>query len=180
VSDVYMPEPVKGSNVFMSTGLRWLWLVIVVFVVDQLSKHLVIANLALYEPVSVMPSLNLTYAENRGAAFSFLSSASGWQRWFFIALALGVSTVLFVWLSRLAASQRLQACALALILGGALGNLWDRMAYGYVIDFIDVYYAAWHFPVFNVADSAITIGAILLILDTLLESRSSASTHREE
>lgn len=165
---------------FMSTGLRWLWLVVVVIVLDQLSKHLVMANLVLYEPLSVMPSFNLTLAHNRGAAFSFLSSASGWQRWFFVGLALAVSTLLLVWLSRLDRRQRLQASALALILGGALGNVWDRMIYGFVIDFIDVYYGDWHFPVFNVADSAITIGAILLILDALLQSGSTTSEMKSE
>ncbi len=163
-----------------STGLHWLWLVVLVFVLDQWSKHLAMAHLMLYEPLPIIPSLNLTLAENRGAAFSFLSTASGWQRWFFVVLALGVSTLLVVWLSRLNARQRLQASALAFILGGALGNVWDRMVYGHVIDFIDVYYADWHFPVFNIADSAITVGAVLLILDALLQSGASTNNTKEE
>jgi len=163
-----------------STGLHWLWLVVLVFVLDQWSKHLAMAHLMLYEPLPIIPSLNLTLAENRGAAFSFLSTASGWQRWFFVVLALGVSTLLVVWLSRLNARQRLQASALAFILGGALGNVWDRMVYGHVIDFIDVYYADWHFPVFNIADSAITVGAVLLILDALLQSGIATNNTKEE
>jgi len=155
-----------------STGLRWLWLAVVVIILDQLTKQLVVSNLMLHESLPLMPSLNLLRAENTGAAFSLLSSASGWQRWFFIVLAVSVSGFLIFWLRRLSAGQRLQAAALALILGGALGNLCDRVLYGYVIDFIDVYYQGWHFPIFNVADSAISVGAALLILDALLKPAS--------
>lgn len=162
------------SNVLTSTGLRWLWLSLVVIVVDQLSKYLVVSKLILHESLPLLPSLNLLRAENTGAAFSFLSGASGWQRWFFIVLAVTVSGFLIIWLKRLTTGQRLQAAALALILGGALGNLCDRLLHGYVIDFIDVYYQVWHFPVFNIADSAITIGAVLLILDALLYPTSKA------
>jgi len=151
-----------------SSGLRWLWLTVAVIAVDQFSKHLVVDALELHEAVALFPSLNLMLAYNTGAAFSFLSSASGWQRWFFVCLALTVSLALMFWLRRLTSGHQLQACALALILGGALGNVWDRLTYGYVIDFIDVYYKNWHWPVFNVADSAITIGAVLLIIDTII------------
>ena len=156
------------SLMIKATGLRWLWLTLVVLIVDQVSKQLAVSELVLHEAVPLMPSLNLMLAYNSGAAFSFLSSASGWQRWFFVILALAVSTVLIFWLRRLTSAQSMQASALALILGGALGNVWDRLLYGYVIDFIDVYYGAWHFPVFNIADSAITVGAVLLIIETIM------------
>jgi signal peptidase II len=159
-----------------STGLRWLWLVAVVIILDQFSKQLVVNHLVLHQALPLLPSLNLLRAENTGAAFSFLSGASGWQRWFFIGLAVTISVLLLVWLGRLSAGHRLQAGALALILGGALGNLCDRVLHGYVIDFIDVYYRDWHFPVFNIADSAITVGAILLILDTFLHPTSRPDT----
>lgn len=165
------------TTVLTSTGLRWLWLALVVIVVDQLSKQLVVNMLMLHETLPLLPSLNLLRAENTGAAFSFLSSASGWQRWFFIVLAVSVSGFLIIWLKRLTTGQRLQAAALALILGGALGNLCDRVVHGYVIDFIDVYYQVWHFPVFNIADSAITVGAILLILDAMLYPTSRSDTN---
>jgi signal peptidase II len=154
-------------TVIKSSGLRWLWLTMAVLLFDQISKQLAVNGLVLHEAVPLLPSLNLMLAYNSGAAFSFLSSASGWQRWFFVILALVVSTVLMFWLRRLNTAQGLQASALALILGGALGNVWDRLSYGYVIDFIDVYYGAWHWPVFNVADSAIAVGAMLLIIDTI-------------
>lgn len=163
-------------SILASTGLRWLWLAVVVVFLDQLSKHLVVSNLMLHEALPLLPSLNLLRAENTGAAFSFLSGASGWQRWFFIALAVTVSVFLLAWLRRLSAGQQLQAVALAMILGGALGNLYDRALYGYVVDFIDVYYQDWHFPIFNIADSAITVGAVLLILDALLHSGSKPDT----
>ena len=120
----------------------------------------------LYQSIAVLPFFNITLAYNHGAAFSFLASESGWQRWFFTGLAVVVSIVLLVWLKRLKTDAKLEAISLALILGGALGNVIDRVVHGYVIDFIDVYYGTYHWPAFNVADSAICIGAILLILDS--------------
>jgi signal peptidase II len=147
--------------------MKWLSVSLLVLVLDQASKLLADAMLVLHQPVMLIPSLAITKAYNTGAAFSFLGDASGWQRWFFVGLALLVSIVLLVWLRRLKASERRTALALALILGGAVGNLVDRVIYGYVIDFIDVYYGSWHWPIFNVADSAITIGAGLLLLDAL-------------
>ena len=147
--------------------LKWLWLTLLVIVLDQGSKLLADQMLEYYQAVPVMPFFNLTLSYNAGAAFSFLSDAGGWQRWFFILLALVVSTVLFVWLQRLDNGQRMLAVALALVLGGAVGNLIDRIAYGHVIDFIDVYYQQWHWPIFNIADSAITVGVVILIIDGL-------------
>ena len=145
--------------------MRWLWVSAAVVVLDQYSKVLVDSALELHQSVAVFPFLAIRKIYNSGAAFSFLSDASGWQRWFFIVLALLVVSVLTVWLYRLQKNQLRLALALSLVLGGAIGNLVDRVFYGYVIDFIDVYYASWHWPTFNIADSSITIGAALLLLD---------------
>jgi len=121
--------------------------------------------------VVLLPFLALRKAYNYGAAFSFLGDASGWQRWFFIILALVVIAVLIAWLNRLPAEDLRARVALVLILGGAAGNVIDRLVYGYVIDFIDVFYGSWHWPTFNIADSAISVGAALLLLDALLGHR---------
>lgn len=146
--------------------LHWLWLSAVVIVLDQLTKRLVDTSMQLYQSIELMPSFQLTYMRNQGAAFSFLSSAGGWQRWFFIGLALLASVFICFWLQRLARTQRWEAVAWALVLGGALGNLIDRILYGYVIDFLDVYYGDWHWPAFNIADSAITLGVVMLLFDS--------------
>ncbi|MCB1857870.1 MAG: lipoprotein signal peptidase [Gammaproteobacteria bacterium] len=145
--------------------IRWLWLSLIVVALDQISKQLVESNLLVFETLPLLSWLNLTLAYNEGAAFSFLSDQDGWQRWFFVALAVTVSIVLVVWLSRLNRSERLVATALSLLLGGALGNMIDRLRFGHVVDFIDVYYRQWHWPAFNVADSAITVGVILMLWD---------------
>ncbi len=146
--------------------LKWLGLSLVLFAGDQASKLWVVANFDLYESKALLPLLNVTYVHNTGAAFSFLSSAGGWQRWFFVGIALIASITLTVWLSRLKSSERWMAVTLSLILGGAIGNLFDRISYGYVIDFIDVYYQAWHWPVFNIADCAISVGVVMMLIDT--------------
>lgn len=164
-------QPAVADGRRRASALRWLWLTGVVLALDQLTKVWVSASFSLYERINVLPLLDITRVHNRGAAFSFLSSASGWQRWFFAALALAVSVMIVVWLRRLAPGQHRLAAGLALVLGGALGNLWDRLLHGYVVDFIDVYYQDWHWPAFNLADSAITIGAALLILDALAARR---------
>jgi len=143
----------------------WLWLSVAVIVLDQATKFLVTRFLDLYERVEVLPVLDFTLLHNTGAAFSILAGASGWQRWFFIVLAGVVSLALLVWLWRLPRGHRMIAVALALVLGGALGNLIDRVRHGYVVDFIHAHWGAAYFPAFNIADSAITIGAALLILD---------------
>jgi signal peptidase II len=155
--------------------LRWLWLSAVVVVLDQGSKWLASHSLTLYEPVPVMPMFNLTLMHNTGAAFSLLAGAGGWQRWFFVVLAIGVSIGIGVWLARLGRDQRWLAVALALVLGGALGNLWDRVVLGYVVDFIQVYYDRWYWPAFNIADSAISVGAVMLIVDSLHGHKPSAT-----
>lgn len=155
--------------------LKWLWVSVVVVALDQASKMWASAALQFQEPVAVMPYFNLTLMHNYGAAFSFLSTAGGWQRWFFAAIALVISTAIILWVRKLKPHQRWEAISLALVLGGALGNLWDRLALGYVVDFLDVYYGTRHWPAFNIADSAITLGAALLIIDLLYVQRPSKS-----
>jgi len=146
--------------------LKWLGLSVFMVVLDQASKLAVIASMDLYESIDLMPFFRLTYVRNTGAAFSFLSEAGGWQRWFFAALAIIISGVLTVWIARLKKNELMLAVSLSLILGGAVGNLIDRLLYGYVIDFLDVYYQTWHWPAFNVADSAICVGVALMILES--------------
>lgn len=154
------------------SGWRWLPLTVALIVIDQITKLLIVQNFNYGERLNLLPVLDLTLAYNTGAAWSFLAAESGWQRWMFTGLAIAVSVVLLVWLKRLKArSQGLLACALSLILAGALGNVIDRVRLGHVIDFILAYWDEHAFPVFNVADSAITIGAALLLLDAFLESR---------
>lgn len=151
--------------------LIWIWLSVLVIVIDQISKRVVDTSMHLYQTIELLPYFQLTYLRNQGAAFSFLSGAGGWQRWFFIGLAVVASILICFWMKKLESSQRREAIAWALVLGGALGNLIDRILYGYVIDFLDVFYGNWHWPAFNVADSAITVGVILLLADSFLPSR---------
>ena len=151
---------------FKQTGWRLWWLVALVLLLDQLSKQVVIANMQLFDSIELLPVFNLTYVRNYGAAFSFLSDAGGWQRWFFTLIAVVISIVLAVWLAKNKPEQAKLNLALTLVLGGAIGNLIDRSVYGYVIDFLHVYYQNWHYPAFNIADSAICIGAALLIWDS--------------
>jgi signal peptidase II len=146
--------------------LKWLWLSLLAVILDQASKLAIAGSMQLYQSIEIVPYFNLTYVHNTGAAFSFLSEAGGWQRWFFAGLALVISVVIAVWLARLKRHETLLAVALSLILGGAIGNLIDRLAYGYVIDFLDVYYQTWHWPAFNIADSAITLGVILMLVES--------------
>jgi signal peptidase II len=156
--------------------LKWLWLSLLAIILDQVSKLAIAGSMQLYQSIQIMPYFNLTYVHNTGAAFSFLSEAGGWQRWFFAGLALVISIVITVWLARLKQHETLLAIALALVLGGAIGNLIDRLAYGYVIDFLDVYYQTWHWPAFNIADSAITLGVILMLVESfgLVKSEDAA------
>lgn len=156
---------------FKHFGL-WLLLAAVIVVLDLLTKHLASANLELYRPVEITSWLNWTLAHNEGAAFSLLSDADGWQRSFFIAVAVVISLVLLVWLYRQPRGARLLPASLTLILGGAVGNLVDRVRFGYVVDFVDMHYAGWHWPAFNLADSAISIGVVLLIVDAFMPRRA--------
>jgi signal peptidase II len=155
----------------------WLTLSAVVVVLDQITKWAIIRWVPLYDKVPVNSFINITHQENAGAAFSFLANAGGWQRWFFVVLAIGVSGVLSVWLWRLRTTrQTVLAFGLALVLGGAIGNVVDRIRLGHVVDFIQVLIAGWPFPSFNVADSAITVGAALLIIDALFISGRERKT----
>ena len=150
--------------------LPWLGIALAVIVADQLTKSLVLDAFRLHDSRVITPFFNLVRVHNTGAAFSFLAGATGWQRWFFVVLGT-VAAVFIVWMLRRHGGQRLFGWALALILGGALGNVVDRLLHGYVVDFIQVHWRGWYFPSFNVADSAITVGAALLILDELLRVR---------
>jgi signal peptidase II len=145
--------------------LKWLWLSVISLVLDQWSKIAVDQSFDLYESVPITSFFNLTYVHNLGAAFSFLSEAGGWQRWFFTVIAATISTILIIWIYRLKNHETLLAVALALVLGGAVGNLIDRVAYGYVIDFLDFYYQGRHWPAFNIADSSIFLGVFLMLLE---------------
>lgn len=155
----------------MKTGLKFLWLSLAVIVVDLWTKYVVVQNFAYGESVNILPIFNLTYARNYGAAFSFLADHSGWQKFFFLGLAVVISAALVVMLFKNSASLKLQNSAYALIIGGAIGNAIDRAYNGYVVDFLHFYWDIYHYPVFNIADIAIVVGAGLLILESLLESR---------
>jgi signal peptidase II len=149
-----------------ASGIRWLWISVLVIAVDQLSKLWIERTMVLGDSFPVLPVLDIVRAHNTGAAFSFLADAGGWQRWAFSALAL------VLWLRRLAlTTHAMLAFGLALILGGAIGNVIDRIEHGYVVDFVHAHWGMAYFPAFNVADSAISIGAVLVILDALLEGR---------
>ncbi|MDT0583956.1 MULTISPECIES: signal peptidase II [Alteromonadaceae] len=147
------------------TGLRFIWISLIIFIFDQWSKYAVVDSMSLYQSIEIMPFFNFTYVHNYGAAFSILYDAGGWQRYFLSAIALGVSALILWWLKATTKQQKLLPVAFSFILGGALGNVYDRMVHGYVIDFLDLYYGTYHWPAFNIADSAIFIGAVLLIID---------------
>ncbi|MGP4123628.1 MAG: signal peptidase II [Sodalis sp. (in: enterobacteria)] len=153
------------NKIIMSTGLRWLWLALVVLALDLSSKQWVMAHFWLGESVPVMPFINFTYAHNPGAAFSFLADKGGWQRWVFSTIAVIITVVLLFIMYRSDKRASLSNAAYAMIIGGALGNLFDRMAPGVVIDFIDFYVSDWHWPTFNVADAGICIGTVLLVFE---------------
>ncbi len=166
--------------------LKWLWLSLLVILADQFSKQAALQFLVQYEPVALLPYFNLSLTFNEGAAFSFLSQAGGWQRWFLSGLAIAISVFILVWLKTLDAREKSMACGLALVLGGAIGNVIDRILYGKVTDFIDWYYrssdaclpffyrlneATCHWPTFNLADSAIFLGVVLILLQTLSQKQ---------
>jgi len=162
----------KSKSAFTSGSGVWLWLgvALITLLLDQLTKIAVVGAFQLGEALPITSFFNLVRVHNPGAAFSFLADAGGWQRWFFTGLGVAAAGVM-VYLLRSHAGQTLFCLALSLLLGGALGNVIDRLLYSHVIDFLDFYYGTWHFPAFNVADSAITLGAALLILDELLRVR---------
>ena len=150
----------------------WLWLglALLVVVLDQLSKTLVLGSFQLNDSRALTSWFNLVRVHNAGAAFSFLAGASGWQRWFFVGLGT-LASAFIVWMLKKHPGQKLFCFAVTMIMGGAAGNVVDRLLHGYVVDFIQVHYGGWYFPAFNLADSAITLGAICLILDELLRVR---------
>ena len=150
----------------------WILVTLIVLALDQLSKRLILGNFAIGETVSILPVLNITLIFNGGAAFSFLNTAGGWQRWLFIGVAILVSIMIIVQQLQQRIQRPLSNFAMALILGGALGNLWDRLVYGMVVDFIQCHIGNWYYPIFNFADAAITIGAIILIFVIARSERS--------
>lgn len=164
-----MPEFRCPVAMCASVGKSWPWYLaaLAVVVLDQLTKYAALAYLDYGQPVVVTGFFNLTLLYNPGAAFSFLGDAGGWQRWFLILVSLVISAVITVWMARLPAGAGRQKLALALILGGAIGNLWDRVALGHVVDFIQLHYHGFYWPAFNIADAGITLGAVAMILDTL-------------
>jgi len=152
--------------------LPWLALALIIFIADQVTKVLVMGYFRLGDSLTITSFFNLVRAHNSGAAFSFLASAAGWQRWFFTVI--GIAAAIFiVWMLRSHAGQRLFSFALACILGGAVGNVVDRLLHGHVVDFLQFHWGGWYFPAFNVADAAITVGAVGLILDEILRVRRS-------
>lgn len=172
------PQPIDSSpqtpqRSHHTAWLRWLWISLIVFAMDQLTKHAISASFQPGESKYILPFFNLVLAYNKGAAFSFLANASGWQREFFIVLTLTVSSFL-LWTMRKNPTNKLLLTALAFIIGGAMGNLYDRVLYGHVVDFIQWHAAGYYWPAFNIADSAICLGAGLLIFDSFRKPKMSA------
>lgn len=164
-----------SSKKFAKSGSRqglalWLGIALLVLLIDQFTKVLVLGAFQLGDSTPVTSFFNLVRVHNHGAAFSFLAAAGGWQRWFFTGIGV-VAALFMLWMLRSHAGQTLFCLAISLILGGAVGNVIDRLLHGYVVDFLDFFWGRWHFPAFNMADSAITLGAGLLILDEILRVR---------
>ncbi|MBY5926895.1 signal peptidase II [Halomonas sp. DP4Y7-1] len=158
----------------MKQPLRWWWLALVWIVLDLGTKALMSQSLSYATPVEVLPFFNLTLLHNTGAAFSFLADHPGWQRWLFAAIAVAATVGLTIWMKRLRQDEKLLGACLALIIGGALGNLYDRLVHGYVVDFLSFHVAGWYYPAFNVADIGITLGAIGLIWESIFGERRRA------
>jgi signal peptidase II len=160
------------KHLFNNTGLRWLWLTVIFLIIDQITKQWVANTFDYRETLAVFPFFNLYYIHNEGAAFSFLADQGGWQRWFFSAIAAIASIIFVIWMAKTPKQQRLLSIAFALILSGALGNLIDRVLFGYVIDFLDFHWQGYHFAAFNIADSVIFIGAALMILESFTQQKT--------
>jgi signal peptidase II len=169
-------RPIKGATFSRASGsiLHWLGLAFILLLVDQFTKVLILGYYQLGDSTYVLSFFNVVRVHNSGAAFSFLAGASGWQRWFFTGVGL-LAVGFILWMLKSHAGQKLFSFAMACLLGGAVGNVIDRLVHGYVVDFLDFHVQSWHFPAFNVADSAITVGAACLILDELLRVRRSRS-----
>ena len=173
----------KGKSMpsdWKQSGLKWYWVVVITIIADQLSKQWVLANFDLNDSINLLPVLNFTYVRNYGAAFSFLTDAGGWQIWFFSIIAIAISGLLTFWLRKQPVIEWRTNLAFTLVIGGAIGNLIDRLMHGYVIDFIDVYWNTSHYPVFNIADSAICIGAGLIILDSFFGDKTKTQENTKE
>jgi signal peptidase II len=158
------------------SAVRWIWISILIIVLDQLTKWLIVQNLAFGKVIPVLPFFNLTLLYNMGAAFSLLGRAGGWTPWLFGGFAVVISVLIIIWMKRIPKTSYWLSVSLALILGGALGNLIDRIHQGYVVDFIQVYYQHWYWPAFNIADSAITVGAIMLGIEVLFMHKKSENS----
>ena len=167
------------TEVKQKSGLIWLVLSLLLFAVDYMTKAVVVANMKLYESIEILPIFNFTYMQNYGAAFSFLSDAGGWQRWFFSSIAVVISVLLTYWLKKLPAKNWVLCGAYSMVIGGAIGNLVDRLVHGYVVDFLHFYYQDWHYPAFNVADIAIVCGAGLLLLDAFTGEGADGSQEKK-
>ncbi len=159
--------------------MHWLWLSLLVIVLDLGSKYLADSLLTYANPVPLLPVFDLTLLYNTGAAFSFLAGAGGWQRWLFVAIAMGMSAFLLHWMYRTPRSHYLLGVGLALVLGGALGNLYDRTVHGHVVDFISLHWEGYYFPAFNIADTAITLGTLALLVDMLF-SRNDTTVEEQK
>jgi len=155
------------SSSVKNTGVRWLWLAALVFIADIAIKYVVMNNMGFgwRNRIEVLPFFNFLYVHNYGAAFSFLSDQGGWQRWFFTAIAFAVCSMLIYWMAKLPAKERWNNSAYAMIIGGAIGNVYDRLVHGFVVDYLDFFWGNYHWPAFNLADTAICIGAAMIILD---------------
>ncbi|GAB0153249.1 signal peptidase II [Marinobacterium sp. BA1] len=162
-----------------ASALHWLWLSLLVIVLDLGSKYLADSLLTYANPVPLLPVFDLTLLYNTGAAFSFLAGAGGWQRWLFVAIAMGMSAFLLHWMYRTPRSHYLLGVGLALVLGGALGNLYDRTVHGHVVDFISLHWEGYYFPAFNIADTAITLGTLALLVDMLF-SRNDTTVEEQK
>jgi len=168
------------KNLFNNTGLRWLWLTVIFLIIDQITKQWVANTFDYRETLAVFPFFNLYYVHNEGAAFSFLADQGGWQRWFFSAIAAIASIIFVIWMAKTPKQNRLLSIAFALILSGALGNLIDRVLFGYVIDFLDFHWQGSHFAAFNIADSVIFIGAALMIVESFTQQNSQKNNKKNE
>jgi signal peptidase II len=157
---------------FFQSGLQWLWISVLVIMLDRITKLTILKKIAQDEILRITPFFNLTCAYNKGAAFSFLSAAPGWQVWMFGLVAVIISIILLVWLKRISYREKWLSVALCLIVGGALGNLWDRLSYGQVVDFLQFHLGNLYYPVFNLADSCICVGTFMLVLDAFWKKKT--------
>jgi signal peptidase II len=164
--------PVKSVNM-PNSPLKFLWISTLIIVLDQLAKYWAVTQLPLHQAVNVMPYFDWYLTYNRGAAFSFLADAGGWQRWFFTITAIMISSVIFFWIKKLEPNEKMTATSLSLILGGAIGNLIDRIYLGYVVDYVQIWLGNYPWPAFNIADAAISVGAVILILTSFTDSKKS-------